>query len=81
MRTCGLIESTFVRVPVTDIRLAMSKNADAKWCAHKGVMTVQTAAVVITMVRTRSFHISFTLIVEVRQSDQLIPPGVLALDQ
>src|SRR5262245_35766220 len=31
---CGLIQSIFVSVPVTEMRLPISKIAEGEWCAH-----------------------------------------------
>src|SRR5215831_4979381 len=58
MTTCGLIQSTFVRVPVTDIRLVISKTDDTEWCAHKGGIPAQSAPVTTT-VRAQYFDIAF----------------------
>src|SRR5262245_28546942 len=37
MTICGLIQSIFVRVPVTEIRFPISKIAEGEWCAETTV--------------------------------------------
>jgi len=47
MTMCGLIQSIFVRVPVTEMRFVISKMADGEWCADRAAVNSNKAKDVI----------------------------------
>src|SRR5580692_8017713 len=49
----GLIQSTFVRVPVRTNRFVMSNSADGEWCAHSDPAAKEIAKPIAKTVKTR----------------------------